>query len=30
MDEARRLLHRPIPWTQFMDKVRNGQGGTAG
>jgi hypothetical protein len=30
MDEARRLLHPPIPWTQLVGKVRNGQGGTAG
>jgi hypothetical protein len=30
MDEARRLLHPPIPWSQLLGKVRNGQGGTFG
>jgi hypothetical protein len=30
MDEARRLLHPPIPWKTIAAKVRNAQGGTAG
>ena len=29
MDEARRLLHPPIPWSQLVGRVRNGQGGAA-